>query len=1145
MKRIVLSLLVAVLLAAPAVAQEPAAAAKSAPAAEKKAPAAKSAPAAEKKAPAAAKQKTAPAKSAASAPRAKSSAAASAKKTEVAPAKPQTAKSAQASAPAADVSAPAETQAAATVPRPDSLSAAEAGQTPEMTVVRQPILSGVYPAGFYLLEGKKIVPKDESLVLEAGARFLMLGAEAGIDVHGSLVAEGTGEEPVRFSSAVDRSIPGAWRGLSFSPGARADLRHVEIAHAARAVALDGAEAWLDHVRISESSEAGIFAVEASVYMTDCEIGEDSPQAAGVLATHGSRVGVERGSVAGAKIGIAASGYAAVDLVDAAVRENETGLLLVDSVALGLSGARVFDNRIGAMTTFEARKRPTGVPAALGLYGDERLFGLPPEVAGNRRDWSRKSDAEGRAEFDSLTRGAADDRLLIRPEGYAGGIRSEGLTMPGVEHFGSLTVGLQYHDVETERNRTDDTLVIEGDTVAPGDLYPNRFHVARFRPYASYYSQTRFGSERMLEVQADVAWDEWSDWSANPVSLVWESPKHHLKLGHFTADGNPLMLSGMPVLGGAYAFNTAMDALRQKPLFGASVILGEVKRPLSEGDRNPDLFGDVVEPGEAVAQELFLMTRISFSPLGGGELAVGYTRDWDRRNDPVLRDGISAESVLEDAPVDGQGLFGEFSWKSSGGELEFRATMGYGFADSTQRAWNLAVEQWLDRNNILVEADTIRSLLLRKQGVNTTQLERALPPRLGMTGRQALDEIRRLSADLKDSIVDGYVSGFDLSPERLAAEFGADWRHAKSAVSLGWRFLGRDFASPGAPDLVSNRREYYLKMSQGVSNWWTVGFDGRLSVEDASADKYQPNVFGFGEGSILGFDTDWSNLAELSENRIRPKTSLDIRLDNGWKIPGGFGFDLGYGYGLRHRRTMQTLMKDTTAGIGVFDDPFFSSAARRSAFGALPDTLAQGFAQKLTTHSLSARLSWTNRALALSAGTEFRWDIDRSDFDRWAVEKSDWALRDTTWGKMGWEFGRNDAFVFSVPLEFRWRGSFLSNRLAARLTSRDYAELDRSEGEWSLTETLEWRAIPAKLSLIPETGVSRRSVDRRATEDGITRLKKDAEEYSDFYASLTSRYAITPRWSMQIVGRWDSIERSNSPEDDVTDLSADFSTTWEF
>ena len=1041
--------------------------------------------------------------------------------------------------------APAAQPAPAEPPAPAARPAPAEAPAPELNIVRQPVLTGTFSAGHYLIDGPKVVPPGEVLVLEPGVQFRMLGENAGIDVRGALVAQGERENPVRFVSAVEQSIPGAWRGLTVAPGGRVDLRHAEIRHARRAVSLEDAEAWLDRAKISESSEAAVFAVGSSAYLTDCEIGGDSPKAAAIVGTHGSRIGAERGRIHGSGIGIAASGYSMVDLVDAKVEDNATGLLLVDSVGVNLSGAKISGNAVGAATTFEVRKRPGGVAGALGLFGDERLFGLPPEVGGNRGDWSLLSGDEGRARFDSLAAGVGDERLLVRPEGYSGGVSSEGLTMPTVDHFGSLTLGVEYHHVNTAKNRTGRPVVVEGDSVAPGERYPNRHHVEGYRPYASYYSQTRFGTERMLEVQAEVAWDDWADWTFKPISLVWESPMHHLKLGHFYEEGNPVVVNDLPLLGAGYTVNTPLTALRRRPLASATVVLGEVKQPLSEGDRNPDLFGDVVLPGEAVAQELFLLTRLTFSPFGGGELAAGFTRNWDRRKDPYVRDQISDRSLLEDDPVDAKGLFGEFSWTSSGGELEIRAAMLYGFADSTQRSWNLAVERWLEENNVFIEADTVRALLLRRNLISSAQLERVLPPRLGKSGTQVVEEVRALSRTLKDSLTDEYVSGFELSGDRIGAEFEVDWRHAKSAVDFGARFLGRQFVSPGSPDLVSNRREYYLKMSQGVSDWWKVLFDGRLSVEDASADSRQLNFFGFGEGSIAGIDVDRSNLALLDENRVRPKTSLDMRLDNRWNLPAGFGLDLGYAFGHRQRRTTRLLLKDTSAFGSVVDDPLFDDASAWKRYANLPDTLARGFVQKLEMHSVSARLSWSRGPVALSAGSELRWDSDLSDFDHWSVEKSDWKLRDTTWGKMGYEFGRNDAFVVSVPLEFRLRRNSVSNRLAGRITSREYAEYDRSEGEWALTETLEWRAIPSKLSLIPETGLTYRAVDRRVTDGAGTHMRKYAEEYTDFYATLGSRYAITPRWSMRAAARWDLIERTGSPEDDVTDLSADFSTTYEF
>ena len=95
------------------------------------------------------------------------------------------------------------------------------------------------------------------------------------------------------------------------------------------------------------------------------------------------------------------------------------------------------------------------------------------------------------------------------------------------------------------------------------------------------------------------------------------------------------------------------------------------------------------------------------------------------------------------------------------------------------------------------------------------------------------------------------------------------------------------------------------------------------------------------------------------------------------------------------------------------------------------------------------------------------------------------------------------------------------------------------------ESFEWRAIPGRLSILPELGWRYRSVDELETVGGKTRKTEYAEEYTDFYASLGSRYAITPRWHVALTARWDLIDRSETPEENVTDLSSDFNVTYEF
>ena len=1034
------------------------------------------------------------------------------------------------------------------------------------TPLSSPMLAGTLKLSEspYVVDGPRRVPDGATLEIEAGVEILMIGQGSGIEVRGTLEVAGTAEKPVVFRSAVDPSVPGAWKGIEFAESSRGDLRWLQVRHARRAVLADGAEVWLRNVRLSESAEAAVYANGSKVRLSDCEIGEGSPSATAVVAVNGSDVEIQRGKVSGARTGIAATGYSSVVLLDAFVEKNELGLLLVDSVSVDFSGARVADNTTGVSSNFDVRAKLTGLAAALGLYGDEEVIGYPPEVRDNYRDWTQTPGPAGRQLFASQNPPAGTDRILVRPAGYSGGVHSEELVLPGTDFFGSVTLGFEYHGVRTDKNETGAPVVVGADTVLPGDRYPNRHYVGGFRPYLSYYSQARFGTERVLETQAFVAWDDWADWTTKPVTLSWESPQNHLRLGHFVENGADLVVSGLPLLGASYVFNTP-TAGRTRPFLTVQAVAGEVRSPLSEGDRDPDIFGEVILPGGARAQELFLLGRLAVSPFWGIEVAAGAMRDWDRREDPYLRDEISSRSVLEEDPVDALGFFGELSWRSPGGEFEARATLVHSSADSSQRSWSLAVERWLDENNVFVEADTLRSLLLRKNAIGVAQLERALPPRLGKSGRQVLDELRSLSSDIRDSLTKNYVGGIDLTPtgDNFAGAIDVSWRHAKSAVEFGCRYLGRNFVSPGSPNLVSNSREYTVRLAQGVSYWWDVEANAALTVEDASAHASHLNFFGFGEGSLLGVDSDPEALERLGERRTRPRLVLDVDLSNRWTIPGGFELRLGYDYGVRRRRTARTLQKNVSSDAGVFADPFFASAssdadvfyynsgaykvdsARWSAYDALPDTLGRGFVQKLVSHRLSANLSWTRSWLTLSGGTELRWDLDESEFDHYSFEKSDWKLADTTWSKMGHLYGQNDAFIASFPLEFRARTKRFDNRLRLQWTSRDYADLERAESEWSLMESFEWRAIPGRLSILPELGWRYRSVDELETVGGKTRKTEYAEEYTDFYASLGSRYAITPRWHVALAARWDLIDRSETPEENVTDLSSDFNVTYEF
>ncbi len=1078
------------------------------------------------------------------------------------------------------------------------------------TPLNQSTLSGrlIREKSPYLLSVMAEVPVGKKLTIEPGVVVLVSGAESGLTVRGTLEILGAPNQKVRFASVAERPTPGAWAGIVAQDGACITAHYLQLSHAKNGFVLSGTCFSLSNSVIDNVSASAVFALNSEVQLTQNSIGECSPHALGLYADRSSRVTVTRGRITGVQFGVVATGYSTVNLYDALIESNGTGMMLIDSVAVELQGARIQNNQTGVASTFDAGRKARGLAAALGLFGPEAVHGYPPEVQGNSLDWTRLSAVNARQQLGEIELPPAvqSNLLQIRPKKFIPGVTSSDFVPLEAVTFGSVTVGLEYHNVHTAENKSLHTIEVDRDSVAPGQYFPNRFHVERYKPYISLYSQSRFGVDRVLEVQANVSHDEWSEHYLKPITVRWESPQVAWRLGHFTENGADLVLDAVDLLGASLSLNTATGKKRVTPLLKLNLVVGETVQPLSEGDKNPDLFADLIGPGEARAQGIFMLGRAAFSPINRTELALGYERSIDWREDPWLRHQISDRSELEKPEVDAQAIFAELNWATPRGGFEWRSSAVLGTPDSTQRAWNIAVEEWIDQHNILLEADTLRALLKRSTAPSAAAIQKVLPPMIDLTGYEVIQEIRTIASTVQDSLSEDWVGGIKPSVDHLAFSLGLDWRSASTVLSLDYRFLGREFYSPGIPDLRPNGREYALRWSQGVNEWWDFAFVGKAMVEDASSAEDHLNFFGFGEGSQWGISPDKQALAELTSERVNPRTIFETGVENRWQLPAGFELSLNYDYSYRFRRSPRLLSKDTTLTAGVFADSWFSGSddslrymahdvgidtARWGSYLSASDTLANRFRQELLTHAVSAELTKRIGRSSVSLGSHLRWDFDRSDFDHYS-QGTDWALADSTWGKMGYRFGQGDGFLGSWPLRINWRSKFLSDRLTLQMRYRKAAENSYNEREFSASDLVEWNVFPGRWTLTAEAGATYRTigyesdgfylkdvatgeyysfivpdgsggwntssvdradavrVDAQTDLDGYElgnrrRYRDNREEEYDFFVSLLSRYALSSTFQLELETRWDDFRRPDLLSEEWNDLSSHLRLIWEF
>jgi hypothetical protein len=131
----------------------------------------------------------------------------------------------------------------------------------------------------YLVYGQLTVDTLETLRIEAGVH-VYLHRDAGIHVKGSLVAEGTADQPIVMTGdrleKMYRDIPGQWGSITFGTASRDNLlRHVEIRNGTNGLVFGNPRygqipaITLDAVAVTNMSNAGITVFAADVDAVNC------------------------------------------------------------------------------------------------------------------------------------------------------------------------------------------------------------------------------------------------------------------------------------------------------------------------------------------------------------------------------------------------------------------------------------------------------------------------------------------------------------------------------------------------------------------------------------------------------------------------------------------------------------------------------------------------------------------------------------------------------------------------------------------------------------------------------------------------------------------------------------------------------------
>jgi len=1008
------------------------------------------------------------------------------------------------------------------------------------TPLQGPELSGNLAAaqGPYILYGRNLIPAGKTLVVEPGTILLFYpGMESSLEVQGRLVAAGTPDRPVRFRSAARDERVADWDRILISGSAGSELRETEVTGSQFGVHVENGPLLLQNVVLHGNGERALFVRNADVRVADSRIAGNS--GTGIHASAFARLTVERTQIANNKVGIALTGSARADLVSTRVQKNETGLVQLQEAQLSASNSQIQNNQVGLVSA-DLPEESIALMVIGNQYGLRRaaeayIASLPdPEFNGDRRLYKMGQRVQP----------------IVAPD-----------TTPRWSWTGNASLTNGYHRIRT----ADDTLT--------GEKYSNEFATPGWGSFASFYMLGTRADGKELELSSEISYDSWDRVTLEPVFARYSAPGYAVSLGNMQETAGELYLSGLPLLGikgqGFWGRNSM-----ETSLFDLTVAAGEVESPLLPGDRTPRVYGDTVTTSTAVAQTLAGYASLGFAPLRRFQMHMGALVADDRLEDPLLRDGASAQYVTTREPLrSSMAVFADGDWLFWPGDIDLNGQIAVGRSDTANVLQERAVNQvFTDAGLPANSLPTLRGMVARPAWIDqasTTELQTVFgTSSLSVSEmRDSLRALRTTALAVQDSLGDrqeaGRTLGLNWGSQDFSLRGEARWQFWKTTLSGKARYVGSRYSSPGSEGLPQNNRELELGWEQDWTDWWNLVLNYRLQVDNA-AHGAQTNLFGLGEGTRYGLfqpDADWHNENLLSPTRAR--YTQQATATQNLKAGSRLDVQMAYQFEYRNQYKPNLLRADLSAAGGIWKDAWFTpragqdtlfftegddsiaiDAQRWELYQSLGSSgfLASGLRERLFTHS--PRFTATYHMGRSSVRIGGRWTLlrDASVFTRDSLEAvGQLGFDDSTWGKLGYEFHANEYFEQSYPVNATLYFGRISSRTDMTPRFKNYRREERAEMEWRLGERLE---IPFRQRhFLWRISGDFRWMESEWIPSGSTRTSKEQEW--DLLSEMALRINHSRRFYSEYGVQVEDYRRPDRLESQFRDLSTTLSLYYGF
>jgi hypothetical protein len=510
---------------------------------------------------------------------------------------------ARAEAAPASESSPAGTPGAHTS-RNDAADSAQSGDAaPAMADYQIELPAGVLFGAFtrddgpFLIAGSVIVPAGQTLEFGPGCTVYVGGEYSTITVFGQLIARGTKQEPVRFVSANATPNPWDWDRIYCRSRARSVFEHCIVKHSNYGLFVENGSASVRNSSFERNSLHGLVVKNSDVSLKNVRFSAGHVLALNCLP--GAVVRAESLSVTHNITGAACADGARLTVRGGTIAKNRTGLAVKSGASVEIVAADLTKNKLGLASEREIPKKMRqmvygNVVDAKTVAAEEMTALLKPPEA-----------------VKSIVLPTAASTRQPDPGFEQGFSALHAPRPPAASFIGNVEAGLAYYQPKSIRHPVQDTLIRQ--TRYLGEQSEEWY--GRLQPEINVFMQGR-GGEADVNVNADLYGNEWVDNQThlrkNMFTMAMNYSSQNLVLGDFFENASEISISGRKMTGVKYT-GSFMDMGRGEDRFEFKLAAGESETPKDSGDHEINVFGDTVDTGFSVRQQLTYMSSLTYKP----------------------------------------------------------------------------------------------------------------------------------------------------------------------------------------------------------------------------------------------------------------------------------------------------------------------------------------------------------------------------------------------------------------------------------------------------------------------------------------------------------------------------------------------------